>query len=168
LQLQCFEQIKTLIAQALALSFPDFTKPFYVVTDASNLGIGCILYQLLNGPNDESKVNYILFMARSLKNHEKNYPAYKKELLGIVYALKKSHYYLWGREFTLLMDHRPLTYIQHLTDLPTTIANWMETILSYHFTCIYRPGLLNIIPDALLKLFQMSYGQTSHQTKLNI
>jgi hypothetical protein len=51
------------------------------------------------------------------------------------------------------MDHRLLTYIQHQTDLPTTIANWTETILSYHFTCVYRPGLLNIIPDALSRAF---------------
>ncbi|GJJ77462.1 hypothetical protein EMPS_09821 [Entomortierella parvispora] len=92
-------------------------------------------------------------MARSLKKHERNYPAYKKELLGIVYALKKFHYYLWGRHFTLYTDHKPLTFIQNQTDLPTTIANWTETILSHDFECIYRPGLLNIIPDALSRAF---------------
>jgi transposase InsO family protein len=153
LQLECFNQIKYLIARAPVLSFPDFTLPFYVATDASNLGVGCVLYQLPNGPDDESVVNYISFMARSLKKHERNYPAYKKELLGIVYALKKFHYYLWGRSFTLLTDHRPLTYIQHQSDLPATIANWTETILSHHFECVYRPGLLNIIPDALSRAF---------------
>lgn len=153
LQLECFNQIKYLIARAPVLSFPDFSQPFYVATDASNLGIGCVLYQLPNGPDDESVVNYISFMARSLKKHERHYPAYKKELLGIVYALKKFHYYLWGRSFTLLTDHKPLTYIHHQSDLPATIANWTETILSHHFECVYRPGLRNIIPDALSRAF---------------
>ncbi|GJJ71582.1 hypothetical protein EMPS_03932 [Entomortierella parvispora] len=153
LQLECFTQIKELISRAPVLSFPDFTQPFYVATDASNLGLGTVLYQLPNGPGDESVVNYISFMARSLKKHERNYPAYKKELLGIVYALKKFHYYLWGRHFTLYTDHKPLTFIQNQTDLPTTIANWTETILSHDFECIYRPGLLNIIPDALSRAF---------------
>jgi len=73
--------------------------------------------------------------------------------LGIVYALKKFHYYLWGCTFTLSTDHRPLTYIQHQSDLPATIANWTETILRHHFECVYRPGLLNIIPDALSRAF---------------
>jgi transposase InsO family protein len=169
LQLECFNQIKYLIARAPVLSFPDFNLPFYVATDASNLGIGCVLYQLPNGPDDESVVHYISFMARSLKKHERNYPAYKKELLGIVYALKKFHYYLWGRSFTLLTDHRPLTYIQHQSDLPATIANWTETILSHHFECIYRPGLLNIIPDALSRAFPdelWSSSSSSHSDQL--
>jgi hypothetical protein len=79
-----------------------------VVANASNLRIGAALYQLPNGPEDESKVNYISFMARSLKAHERNYPAYN-EFLGIIYDRKKFHYYLWGRKSTLhqIMDPRP-------------------------------------------------------------
>lgn len=153
LEMTCFNQLKTLVASAPVLSFPDFSAPFYVATDASNLGIGAVLYQLPNGPEDESKVNYISFMARALHAHEKNYPAYKKELLGIVYALNKFHYYLWGRPFTLFTDHRPLTYIHQQKELPAIISNWRETILNYDFVCSYRPGLMNIIPDALSRAF---------------
>jgi transposase InsO family protein len=60
---------------------------------------------------------------------------------------------LWGRPFTLYTDHKPLTFIKTQADLPATIANWTETILSYDFKCVYRPGLLNIIPDALSRAF---------------
>jgi transposase InsO family protein len=153
LEMKCFEQLKHMVTEAPVLSFPDFTQPFYVATDASNLGIGAVLYQLPNGPQDESKVNYISFMARSLKPHEKNYPAYKKELLGVIYACKKFHYYLWGRKFTLYTDHRPLTYIHEQNELPQIIADWKETLFSYNFDCVYRPGILNIIPDALSRAF---------------
>jgi len=153
LEMTCFDQLKTLVASAPVLSFPDFSAPFYVATDASNLGIGAVLYQLPNGPNDESKVNYISFMARALHTHEKHYPAYKKELLGIVYALNKFHYYIWGRRFTLFTDHRPLTYIHQQKELPAIVSNWRETILNYDFVCTYRPGLMNIIPDALSRAF---------------
>jgi len=105
LQLKCFNHIKRLISQAPVLTFPDFNLPFYMGTDASNVGIGCILYQLPNGPNDESVVYYILFMTHTLKKHERNYPASKKELLGIIYTLKKFHYYLQRHSFMLLTDH---------------------------------------------------------------
>jgi transposase InsO family protein len=153
IQSKCFQKLKLLVQQAPVLSFPNWSLRFYVATDASNLGIGCVLYQLPNGPNDESKINYISFMARSLKKHELNYPAYKKELLGIVYSLKKFAYYLTGRPFTLFTDHRPLTYMHDQADLPTTIANWRETLLKFDFECVYRPGMLNVIPDALSRAF---------------
>ena len=48
------------------------------------------------------------------KNYQrqKRYPAYKKELLGIVYCLRKFHAYVWGRnDLVIVTDHRPLTYI---------------------------------------------------------
>jgi hypothetical protein len=137
LEMRCFNQLKQLVTEAPVLSFPDFTQPFYVATDASNLGIGAVLYQLPNGPEDESKVNYISFMARALKSHERNYPAYKKELLGIIYACKKFHYYVSGRKFTLYTDHRPLTFIHEQKELPQILADWKEALFSYDFQCIY-------------------------------
>jgi hypothetical protein len=153
LQQRSFDSVRSLIAQAPVLSFPNFKEYFYVATDASNVGIGAVLYQLPKGKDDESKVNYISFQARALHKHEKNYPAYKKELLGIIFALMKFHQYLWGRKFTLYTDHRPLTYIHDQTELPQIITNWKATLLNYNFECVYRPGLLNIIPDALSRAF---------------
>lgn len=43
LQKKCFDSLKTLTAQAPILAFPDFEKPFYVATDASNVGIGAVI-----------------------------------------------------------------------------------------------------------------------------
>ena len=146
-----FDKLRRSIILAPCLSFPDFSLPFYVATDASGLGIGAVLYQLPNG--DESKINFISFQARALHKSEKNYPAYKKELLGIVFALNRFHQYLWGRKFTLYTDHRPLTYIHEQKELPQIITNWKETIFNYDFDCIYRPGILNVIPDALSRAF---------------
>jgi transposase InsO family protein len=88
-----------------------------------------------------------------LHKHEKNYPAYKKELLAIVFALMKFHQYLWGRRFVLYTDHRPLTYIHEQKELPQIISNWRDTIFNYDFECIYRPGILNVIPDALSRAY---------------
>lgn len=117
-QKKSFDAVRNLVAQAPILSFPDFNAPFFVATDASNVGIGAVLYQMPNGKDNHSKINYISFQARSLLPHEKNYPAYKKELLGIIFALMKFHQYLWGRKFTLYTDHRPLTYLHDQKELP--------------------------------------------------
>jgi hypothetical protein len=165
LQRRSFDAIRNLIAQAPALSFPNFKEPFFVATDASNVGIGAVLYQLPNGKDDESKVHYISFQARALHKHEKNYPAYKKELLAIIFALMKFHQYLWGRRFTLYTDHRPLTYIHEQKELPQIITNWKATLLNYNFECVYRPGMLNVIPDALSRAFPDELWKTEEGPK---
>jgi len=109
--------------------------PFYIMMDASGVGIGTVIYQLPNG--DESKINFISFQVRALHKSEWNYPVYKKELLGIVFALNRFHQYIWGHRFTLYTDHHPLTYIHEQKELPQIITNWKEMIFNYDFECIY-------------------------------
>ena len=42
---EIFDQMKTTITQKLELTMPATTKPFYIITDASNTGIGAALLQ---------------------------------------------------------------------------------------------------------------------------
>lgn len=153
LQQKSFDGIKDLIPHAPILSNVDWSLPIYAATDASNYGVAGMLYQLPLGEKDDSKINYIAFMARALQDHEKRYPAYKKELLGIIFTLRKFHYYLWGRRFTLFTDHKPLTFLMDQDNLNNILAEWKETIFSYDFQIVHRPGILNIIPDALSRAF---------------
>lgn len=153
LQMASFNSIKTLITKAPILSNVNWVLPIYAATDASNYGIAGMLYQLPLGDKDDSKINYISFMARALQDHEKRYPAYKKELLAIIFSLKKFHYYLWGRRFTLFTDHKPLTFLMDQDNLNNIIAEWKETIFSYDFKIVHRPGILNVIPDTLSRAF---------------
>ena len=43
---------------------------------------------------------------------EKNYSPIEREYIGLVFAIKKFEMYLYGKEFILLTDLRPLSYIQ--------------------------------------------------------
>src|SRR5262249_32975498 len=88
---QALDRLKYSLVHGLPLCFPDFTKPFCVATDASNVGIGAVLYQ----DSDKSDVvHYISIQARSLTSSEQNYSATKKELLAIIFALRKFHHYI--------------------------------------------------------------------------
>ena len=42
---ETFEKLKELITNAPVLAYPDFTKPFTIKTDASNLAIGAVFSQ---------------------------------------------------------------------------------------------------------------------------
>ncbi|GJJ71586.1 hypothetical protein EMPS_03936 [Entomortierella parvispora] len=156
-ELDAFNTFKKLLSHAPILHFPDFGLPFYVATDASNVGIASALYQKVRNESKKKWENrYISFMARSLQDRERRYSATQKELLGIVFALTKFHYYLWGRHFTLYTDHRALTFIHSQKELNSMLTGWHETILSYDFTVEYRPGVMNVLPDHLSRLFPAS------------
>jgi hypothetical protein len=153
LQLRCFNALKNILARAPILSFPDFSLPFYVATDASNVGIGAVCYQLPGGEDDPKNIRYISFVARSLQERERRYSTTQKELLGIVFALKKLHFYLWGNHFTLFTDHRALTYMHTQKDMNSMLTGWQEIIWSYTFKVVFRPGVQNVLPDALSRQF---------------
>jgi hypothetical protein len=78
------KRIKEVIGMALVLHHSDWEKKFFVAIDTSQYGVGAVLYQVING-----KKRYVEFAAKLLIGGQKNYSAVKKELLAIIYALKK-------------------------------------------------------------------------------
>jgi hypothetical protein len=61
------------LSSDLVLSYPDFNYPFCVGTDASNYGIGAVLYQVI-----DNKKHYISFASRAIKESESSYGATKR------------------------------------------------------------------------------------------
>ena len=128
---------------------------FCVATDASIKGVGAVLYQVESAPppGSEEKRRYVMFAAKSLNSAQRNYPTPKRELLGIIFALKVFHEYLAGMRFTLYTDHSALTSLLSQRQNAQTLAYWTDVILQYDMTVVHRPGVANILPDALSRLF---------------
>ena len=146
---QAFDTFKALLASAPILSYPVWSEAFCVATDASNVGIGAVLYQL----DTTGQPRWISFMAHTLQPAECKYSATKKELLAIVFALNKFHSYLWGNKFTLYTDHHALIYMNTQKDLNPMMTTWLDTLWDYSFNVVHRPGIRNILPDHLSRLF---------------
>lgn len=82
---EAFALLKGVLSQAPVLNVPEWGEKFIVATDASQYGIGAVLYQ----KNKREKLRYIEFAAKALNTAQSNYPALKRELLALYFALKR-------------------------------------------------------------------------------
>lgn len=149
---QAFDNLKQALLTDTVLSYPDMNTPFSISCDASLTGIGSVLYQEIDG-----KIKYISFIAKSLSTSERKYSATKRELLALVFSLKRFHKYVYGSTFTLYTDHKALTYIHTQRVANLMMISWMDTILQYDFNIVHLPGIANVLPDSLSRLFENNY-----------
>jgi hypothetical protein len=135
-----FVQLKQALITAPLLQMPDFSKRFVVDCDASGAGFGAVLHQ-----GDGA----ITFFSRAVALHHQKLPAYERELIGLVKAVRHWRPYLWGRAFTVRTYHYSLKFIldQRLSTIPQ--HTWVSKLFGYDLTVEYRPGKLNGAADAL-------------------
>ena len=100
-----FKKLKELLLNSPLLAHYDPNKPVRLAVDASSYGLGAVLSHVF----DDGEEKPIAYASRSLSASEQNYSMIEKEALAIVFGIKKFHQYLFGRRFSLLTDHRPLT-----------------------------------------------------------
>ena len=88
------------------LFFYDETAPIFLLTDASDYGIGGYLYQLVDG-----KEQPVAFVSKSLSGPQLRWPTIQKEAYAVFYCITHLEYLLRDRKFCLMTDHINLVYI---------------------------------------------------------
>ena len=149
--LHAFEALRTAVASAPVLRCPDFARPFVVAVDASVKGIGGVLFQPMTKGDPPSADNIVAFCSRSLVQHEYAYSAYKVECLALCFCLREWDDYLHGVKFTVVTDHRALMFL--LDSSNRIVANWLQIVLDYRFDVIHIPGITNVAPDHLSRIY---------------
>jgi hypothetical protein len=69
------------------LQQPDFTKPFFVLTDVSAYGVGAILSQKGGSIGQKPKLHPVTYYSATFTEMECNYDIYDQELLAIMKAI---------------------------------------------------------------------------------
>lgn len=141
------EKLKQILSTDPVLKIYDPKTPLVIQTDASKDGIGCVLLQ--DG-------RPVAFASRSLNKTEKRYAQIEKELLAVVVACEKFHYFIYGREVEVHSDHKPLeTLIKRDLDKVTArLQRMFMQLLRYPaLTLKYVPGKQMLVADCLSRAF---------------
>ena len=148
-QEQAFEKLKEACTKTPVLAYADYKKPFRLNTDASELGLGSVLYQ----QQEDGTFHVIAYASRSLSKTEKNYSAHKLGFLALKWAVtERFHEYLYGGNFEVYTDNNPLTYVLTTAKLDATGQRWITNLANYNFKIHYRSGKSNIDADALSQI----------------
>ena len=113
-----YQSLKIMLSHALVVQPLDWTQPFHVFVDASEIAIGSALMHR-TPPN---WFHPVYDTSRRLSQAEKNYSTTEKEALGMIYSISKFRHYLLGRKFTFHVDHSALLYLVNKQALKGRLA----------------------------------------------
>ncbi|XP_064485906.1 uncharacterized protein LOC135398431 [Ornithodoros turicata] len=100
-----FSKIKVELSAQIQLYHPKHGAPTALMVDASNVAVGAALHQKF-----DDSWRPIAFFSKKLKPAEQKYRTFDRELLAAYLAVRHFRRFLEGRDFTILSDHKPLSY----------------------------------------------------------
>ncbi|CAD6200297.1 unnamed protein product [Caenorhabditis auriculariae] len=138
LERRSFDKLKEILSSDLNLVHFNPKYQIVLAADASDYGIGSVISHIM--PDGTEKP--IAHAARSLTETEKKYSQIEKEALALIFGVKKFHKFIFGRNFILRTDHKPLLSIfGNKNGIPVHSQNrlvrWAITLLGYHFKIEY-------------------------------
>ena len=126
-QQAAFDKLKELIASTTALAYFDVNSETRIVADASPVGLGAVLIQL-----QVVEWRVIAYASRGLTDVERRYSQTEREALALVWACERFNMYIFGRDFELETDHKPLEYIYSQKSKPSArVERWVLRLCSY-------------------------------------
>ena len=131
-QQKALEELKdALVGDQVTCSF-DPRKKTEIIVDASPVGLSGLLTQ-------EGKV--LSYASRALSDAERRYSQTEREMLAVVWAAERFHLYVYGAQFSIITDHKPLIGIfsNHKQSSART-ERWKLRLMPYDCKLIYRPG----------------------------
>lgn len=159
-QQRAFDAVKELLASNQVLTHFDEKKPLILACDASPYGIGAVLSHHM----PDGKEAPIAFYSRTLSTTERNYAQIDKEALAVVAGVRKFHDYVWGRQFQIHTDHKPLLGLftpdrQTPQMLSPRMLRWSIFLNGYQYSLLHRPGKRLGHADSLSRIPLMQQHQ---------
>jgi len=146
-QQQAFDIIKENFLVDIIIEYPDFTREFYLSTDASKTHIGAELYQI----DENGRHRTFGFTSRKLKDIEQRYYTIELELLAVVFGCMKYRNYILGFPVNILIDHKALSFLNQCPLLNAHLMRWSIKLQEFSLKITHISGKENVGADTLTR-----------------
>ena len=141
-----FENMKKALLNSFEIYYPDYNLTWILRSDASEVGIGAALFQVIEiGSIKENILQPIGFASQKLSEQARKWSTIEQEAYGLYFAIKTFAYYLHGKFFILETDHNNLVWIE--ASLVAKIIRWRIYMQSFVFLIRHIPRTQNILAD---------------------
>ena len=97
------------------------------------------ILQLVASQPGDGKLDFpICYASRQLNSAEKNYTTTEREVLGMIYAVKKFWHYLLANQFVFFVDHQALLYLVNKPCNTGRIVRWFIILLKFDFMVVVK------------------------------
>lgn len=155
---ESFWKLKSALVSAPVLAMPDYSMPFAIACDASDVAIGAVLTQQFEG--EEHPISYF---SQKLTMAERKYSVTQRECLAVIRAIEKFRGYIEGVHFTVFCDHAALSYLKSMKSPTALMSRWLLRLNAFDFDIKYRKGSCNVVPDALSRIAATMQFQTDEK-----
>ena len=107
-----FSELRTRLANAPILIYPDFSVSLLLDSDASDKGIGAVLSQI----GKDQLEHPIAYFSGTLRKYKRNYSITRNELLAAIKGIEHFRCYLYGRQFVLRNDHVAIQWLKNFKE----------------------------------------------------
>jgi hypothetical protein len=118
--LAAFRTLKSALVSAPIIQPPDWSQPFKIMCDASDYAVGAVL-----GQRKEGQVHAIYYASKTLNGSQLNYATTKKELLAVVFALKKFRSYIMNSKVIVYTGHAAIKYLLAKKESKPRLIRWI-------------------------------------------
>lgn len=146
---QAFKGAKAALANATLLAHPAPGATIALTTDASDVAVGAVVEQRVAGVWQP-----LAFFSRKLRDNERKYSVFDRELLALYLATRHFRFLLEGRSFTAYVDHKPLTFAMAKVTEPWSARQQRHLAAISEFTTDIRhvKGKANTVADCLSRV----------------
>ena len=173
--LAAFDALKAALISAPVLAFPDFSRPFIILVDASKTQVGGCLAQL----DDKGVERPIAYFSTCLTTAQRNYGITDKEGLGVILATRKFRSYIAHSGCVVITDHSALTSLRNPRKEFKNDRLWRYAVEldQYNIVIAHRAGKdlfmadmlsrahIELDEDAIKKFVELSWSNTAGVAK---
>ena len=153
-----FKIMKLACVHSLSLYFPNYDLQWIARTDASQLGVGGVLFQMYDD-GVQQILQPIYFFGKMFSDPAQSWSTIKQEAYAIFYFCKKMEFYIRGKTFLLETDHRNLLWMENATDNMVKRMTWF--IQQFVTVIRHISGPRNYFADFLSRTHPLSQEQAT-------
>lgn len=139
-----FAALKEAMVAACALYYPDYSLNWVLRTDASEVGVGAVLFQVAtsDGPLVHQPIG---FASKKFSDAARRWSTYDQEGYAVFFAVSYFDFYLRCKAFVIETDHRNLQWMEN--SLVPRVVRWRSFLQAFEFKIRSIPGKENRVAD---------------------